>query len=208
VHAQARALQEIKMNYSSEVERDYDVRGWYACVQESRHDGGTPGETLVKVATGVVIRNPFAGKFVAELADLTSPSAAIGHALGERAVALLGNRPVESYGKGGIAGTSGEQEHVVACITTVFGDPLRQQVGGGKAWISSVSKVAVAGTTIDIPLAHKDELYIRSHYDAVTFSVPDAPRPDELLICVAVASGPRVHQRVGGKSVADLKAGV
>ena len=102
----------------------------------------------------------------------------------------------------------GEQEHVVACITTVFGDPLRQQVGGGKAWISSVSKVAVAGTTIDIPLAHKDELYIRSHYDAVTFSVPDAPRPDELLICVAVASGPRVHQRVGGKSVADLKAGV
>ncbi|MCV3211198.1 amino acid synthesis family protein [Mesorhizobium sp. YC-39] len=194
------------MNYSSEVERDYDVRGWYSSVQESRHDGGKPGETLVKVATGVVIRNPFAGKFVAELSDLTNPSSAIGHALGERAVALLGNRPVESYGKGGIAGTAGEQEHVVACITTVFGDPLRQQVGGGKAWISSVSKVAVAGTAIDIPLAHKDELYIRSHYDAVTFSVPDAPRPDELLICVAVASGPRVHQRVGGKSVADLKA--
>ncbi|TGV95665.1 amino acid synthesis family protein, partial [Mesorhizobium sp. M2D.F.Ca.ET.145.01.1.1] len=45
------------MNYSSEVERDYDVRGWYASVQESRHDGGQPGETLVKVATGVVIRN-------------------------------------------------------------------------------------------------------------------------------------------------------
>lgn len=194
------------MSYSSEVERDYDVRGWYSSVQESRHDGGTPGETLIKVATGVVIRNPFAGKFVVELSELTAPSSAIGHALGERAVALLGNRPVESYGKGGIAGTSGEQEHVVACITTVFGDPLRQQVGGGKAWISSVSKVAVAGTIIDIPLAHKDELYIRSHYDAVTFSVPDAPRPDELLICVAVASGPRVHQRVGGKSVADLKA--
>ncbi|MBX3581082.1 MAG: amino acid synthesis family protein [Rhizobiaceae bacterium] len=194
------------MDYSSQVERDYDVRGWHSSIQEIRHDGGEPGDALVKVATGVLIRNPFVGKFVADLSELTKPSAAIGHALGQRAVALLGNRPVESYGKGGIAGTAGEQEHVVACITTVFGDPLREQVGGGKAWISSVSKVAAAGTAIDIPLAHKDELYIRSHYDAITFAVPDGPRADEILICVAVASGPRVHQRVGGKTVADLKA--
>ena len=196
------------MDYSLEVEKNYDVRGWYSTIHEIRHDGGTPGDGLVKVAVGVVIRNPFAGKFVADLSELTGPSPAIGHALGERAAALLGNRPVESYGKGGIAGTAGEQEHVVACITTAFGDPLREQVGGGKAWISSASKVAAAGTAIDIPLAHKDELYIRSHYDAVTFAVPDGPRPDELLICVAVASGSRVHQRVGGKTVADLQAAV
>jgi hypothetical protein len=194
------------MDYSVEVERHYDVRGWYSAIHEIRHDGGRPGDTLVKAAVGVIIRNPFAGKSVADLSALTDPSAAIGHALGKRAAALLGDRPVESYGKGGIAGTAGEQEHVVACVTTAFGDPLRQEVGGGKAWISSVSKVAAAGTAIDIPLAHKDELYIRSHYDAVTFSVPDGPRPDELLICIAVASGPRVHQRVGGKTVADLKA--
>ncbi|MFE0018815.1 amino acid synthesis family protein [Mesorhizobium sp. NPDC059054] len=196
------------MDHSLEVEKNYDVRGWYSTVHEIRHDGGEPGDTLIKVAVGVVIRNPFAGKFVADLSDIVNPSAAIGHALGERAAALLGDRPVNSYGKGGIAGTAGEQEHVVACITTLFGDPLREQVGGGRAWISSVSKVAAAGTAIDIPLAHKDELYIRSHYDAVTFSVPDGPRPDELLICVAVASGPRVHQRVGGKTVADLEATV
>ena len=194
------------MDYSVEVEKHYDVRGWYSTIHEIRHDGGRPGDTLIKAAVGVIIRNPFAGKFVAEMSELTDPSPAIGHALGERAAALLGSRQVESYGKGGIAGTAGEQEHVVACITTAFGDPLRHEVGGGKAWISSVSKVATAGTAIDIPLAHKDELYIRSHYDAVTFSVPDGPRPDELLICIAVASGPRVHQRVGGKSVADLEA--
>ncbi|NMG37791.1 amino acid synthesis family protein [Chelativorans sp. ZYF759] len=194
------------MDYSVEVEKSYDVRGWYASVHEIRHDGGEPGSGLVKVAVGVVIRNPFAGKFVSDLSALTDPSPAIGHALGGRAAALLGDRPIESYGKGGIAGTAGEQEHVVACVTTAFGDPLRQQVGGGLAWISSVTKVASPGTAIDIPLAHKDELYIRSHYDAVTFCVPDGPRPDELLICVAVASGPRVHQRVGGKTVADLAA--
>lgn len=192
------------MNYSSQVERDYDVRGWHSSVQEILHDGGEPGDRLVKVATGVVIRNPFAGKFSADLSALIKPSPAIGHALGQRAMALLGGRQVQSYGKGGIAGTAGEQEHVVACITTAFGDPLREQVGGGKAWISSVSKVASAGTPIDIPLAHKDELYIRSHYDAISFTVPDGPRPDEILICVAVATGSRVHQRVGGKTVADL----
>ena len=194
------------MNYSTEVENTYDVRSWYSTVQEIRHDGGETGDVLVKVAVGIVIRNPFAGKFVSDLSPLTGSSPVIGHALGQRAVALLGGRPVESYGKGGIAGTSGEQEHVVACITTVFGNPLREEVGGGDAWISSASKVAAAGTSIDIPLAHKDELYIRSHYDAMTFSASDGPRPEELLLCVAVASGPRVHQRVGGRTVADFKA--
>lgn len=194
------------MDNSAEVEKHYDVRGWYSTVHEVRHDGGQPGETLIKVAVGVVIKNPYAGTFTSDLSDLIDPSPAIGHALGERAVALLGGRPAESYGKGGIAGVSGEQEHVVACVTTVFGNPLREQVGGGDAWISSASKVGSAGTPIDIPLAHKDELYIRSHYDAITFCVPDGPRPDELLICVAAATGPRVHQRVGGKTVADLKS--
>ncbi len=194
------------MNHSAEVEKNYEVRGWYSCVQEIRHDGGAPGEPLIKVAAGIIIRNPFAGKYAADLSALTQPSASIGHALGKRAVDLLGGRPAESYGKGGIAGTSGEQEHVVACITTEFGNPLRDEIGGGDAWISSASKVAAAGTFIDIPLAHKDELYIRSHYDAITFGVPDGPRPDELLICVAAATGPRVHQRVGGKTVADLVA--
>ncbi len=194
------------MNHSAEVENHYQVRGWYSSVQEIRHDGGEPGEPLIKVAVGVIIRNPFVGTYKADLSALTGPSAAIGNALGERAMALLGGRPAESYGKGGIAGVGGEQEHVVACITTEFGNPLRDQVGGGEAWISSASKVASAGTSIDIPLAHKDELYIRSHYDAITFAVPDGPRPDEILICVAAATGPRVHQRVGGKTVADLAA--
>lgn len=194
------------MNYSSQVEKDYEVRGWYGATQEVLHDGGSATAPLIKAAAGVIIKNPFAGKFVDDLSALTAPSAAIGYALGERAVALLGGRPAESYGKGGIAGVAGEQEHVVACVTTTFGDPLREAIGGGAAWISSASKVASAGTAIDIPLAHKDELYIRSHYDAFTFVVPDGPRPDEILICVAVATGGRVHQRVGGKSVADLKA--
>ncbi|HRF07581.1 MAG TPA: amino acid synthesis family protein [Xanthobacteraceae bacterium] len=194
------------MTQEKELMAAYEVRSWYSAVQEVVHDSGTPGTPLIKAAVAVIFRNPFAGKFVADLSPLTAPSPALGHVLGRRAAALLGGHPVESYGKGGIAGVNGEQEHVVACVTTVFGNALREAVGGGKAWISSASKVAAAGTQIDIPLAHKDELYIRSHYDAMTFAVPDSPRPDEIMICVAVASGGRVHERVGGlKTVGDLK---
>jgi hypothetical protein len=184
--------------------QNYDVRAWYSFLQEIEHDGGQRGrEPLLKAASAVVIRNPFAGRHVADISELTLPSAALGTELGRRAVALLGGRSAESYGKGGIAGTSGEQEHVVACITTTFGNAFRDAIGGGRAWISSVSKTGAAGTLIDIPLAYKDELYVRSHYDAITFATPDAPRPDELLICVGVATGGRPHHRVGGMTVAE-----
>ncbi len=192
------------MKEEDELAAAYDVRCWQSAVQEIEHDGGKRGPSLIKAAVAVVFRNPFAGKYVADLSALMGPSGALGRALTRRAVGLLGGRIVHSYGKGGIAGLNGEQEHVVACVTTIFGDAMREVVGGGNAWISSATKTASAGTSIDIPLAHKDELYVRSHYDAVSIGVPDGPRPDELMICVGIASGGRVHERVGGKSLKDL----
>jgi hypothetical protein len=189
---------------SYESAPSYSVRAWVSQVEEIRHAGGTPADTpLVKAAVGVIIANPFAGRWVDDLSELTAPSAELGTALGRRAAALLGGLPVQSYGKGGIAGAAGEQEHVVACVTTVFGDALRAAVGGGEAWISSATKVGAPGAEIDLPLAHKDALYVRSNYDAVSFRAPDGPRADELLIAVAVASGGRVHHRVGGLRAED-----
>mgnify|MGYP002737913352 FL=1 len=187
------------------VQSSYSVRAWHDFVQEINHDGGPEAaQPLVKAASAVVIKNPFAGTYVEDLSQLIDPSPSIGQELGERATALLGGRPVESYGKGGLAGYAGEQEHVVACVTSVFGDAFRTAVGGGKAWISSVTKTAAAGTSIDIPLAFKDEVYVRSHYDAITITLPDAPRPDELVIIAAVATGGRLHQRSGGTTVQEV----
>lgn len=184
----------------------YDVRKRFVLREEIWHEGGQRvSRPLLKVVSAAVIHNPFAGDYYHDLSALIEPSAALGAMLAEEALALLGGRPVESYGKGGIAGVAGEQEHVVACITTPFGDALRDAVGGGAAWVSSASKVGGPGTTLDIPLAHKDALFIRSHYDAVTLSLPDAPRADELVIALALATGGRVHHRVGGLSVADAK---
>ncbi|MFT4028366.1 MAG: amino acid synthesis family protein [Protaetiibacter sp.] len=185
----------------------YQVRAFHSFVEETLHGvGPAPAVPLVKAAVAVVIANPFAGRWEPDLSPLTAASASLGTELGRRAAALLGGLPVESYGKGGIAGLDGEQEHVVACITTVFGDAFRDAVGGGKAWISSASKVAGAGAQIDIPLAFKDEVYVRSHYDAMTIALPDAPRADELAIIVAVASAGRVNARVGGMTVAEALA--
>lgn len=182
----------------------YQIRGWVSVVQEICHESGPVAEhPLLKAAVGVILRNPFAGRYEEDLSPLTRDSAGLGTELGRRAVGLLGGRAVQGYGKGGIAGVAGEQEHVVACVTTVFGDAFREAVGGGAAWISSATKVGPAGASLDIPLAYKDALYVRSHYDAVTLSCPDGPRPDELLVAVAVSSGGRVHHRVGGLSIED-----
>lgn len=182
----------------------YEIRKWYSVVDETHHEfGPTPAEPVVKAAVCVVMANPFAGRYENDLTALISPSQELGTELGRRAVDLLGGRRVHAYGKGGIAGVAGEQEHVVACVTTAFGDAFRKAVDGGAAWISSATKVGVAGTTLDLPLAHKDALYVRSHYDAITLAVPDAPRPDELLVAVAVSTGGRVHHRVGGLAARD-----
>lgn len=178
---------------------EYEIRSWHAYLEEvSVAEGILHEAPLVKAAVGAIVANPFAGlPFRADLSNLIRPSGQLGRELGRRAANLLG-RPVQSYGKGGIAGTAGAQEHLVACVTTVFGDGFREAVGGGRAWISSMTKVAPAGTSIDIPLAFKDEVYVRAYYDGITFAVPTGPQPDELLICVAVASGPRLNERVGG----------
>jgi hypothetical protein len=190
------------------IEDRYHVRRWHSIVQEIREvEGRLLKVPLLKAAVGVVIKNPFAGKgFVDDLSSLTEHSALIGHDLGKRVSALLDGRPIEGYGKGGIAGLDGSQEHVVACVTSIFGDAFRDEVGGGKAWISSATKVGVPGVSLDIPLAYKDEVYVRSHYDAISFTVPDGPLPDEMVICVAVSSGERPHHRVGGMTIADVSA--
>lgn len=186
----------------------YEVRSWHSTVVEvAEVSGRRLAEPLVKAAVGVIIRNPFSGAgFVEDLSALTTPSGALGVELGRRAVALLGGREVEGYGKGGVAGTDGEQEHVVACVTTVFGNGFRDAVGGGAAWISSFTKVAAADVQIDIPLAFKDEVYVRDYYDGVTLHVDGGPKPDELLICVAVSSGTRPFARMGGMTKAEALA--
>jgi hypothetical protein len=90
-------------------------------------------------------------------------------------------------------------------LTTVFGNVMREAIGGGKAWISSMTKRAAPGAAIDIPLAHKDALYVRSHYDGMTITLHDCPQPDEIAIIAVYATRGRPHHRVGGLATAEIK---
>jgi len=154
---------------------------------------------LRKIAVVAVIDNPFAGRFERDLKPLTDASAEIGRTICTLAVSMLAPHKAQSYGKAAIIGVNGEQEHGVSMLTTVFGNVMREAAGGGKAWISSITKRAAAGATIDIPLAHKDALYVRSHYDGTTITLPDAPLPNEIAIICAFANRGRANHRVGGQ---------
>jgi hypothetical protein len=184
-----------------------EIRKVLVVVEETRRAAGRPGRRpLRKVAAMAVVTNPLAGQgFVEDLSPLVEPSAALGAELGQLALQALGGE-VESYGKAAIAGTAGEQEHANACLTSAFGNAFREAIGGGRAWITSATKVGGPGTAIDVPLAYKDELWVRSHYDAMEVRVPDGPLPEELVVIAAVADRGRLHARLGGMSVEEARA--
>lgn len=182
------------------------IRSFYTFVEHKMMEAGQPADTpLRKVAACALIENPYAGRYVERLEPLIEASADLGRELARLAVDAMGANAVESYGKGAIVGTAGEQEHANALITTTFADPMRKIIGGGKAWISSFTKRAVPGTPIDIPLAYKDALYVRSHYDGMTVMLPDAPQADEIAVIVCLASRGRLNARVGGLARNDAK---
>jgi hypothetical protein len=160
--------------------------------------GTIPERPVVRAVALAVIRNPFAGQWA--VTDLT-PLWAAGAALGERLMpelARLLDGPAVSYGKGAIVGTAGEVEHGGACVHPRLGKPMRAAIGGGAALIPSVVKVAAAGAPIDIPLGHKDDPWSFPHFDAITVMVADAPRPQEIVVAMALADGGRLLNRCGG----------
>jgi hypothetical protein len=184
---------------------EIQIRKLVTLVEEVRAEAGIPAaRPLRRVATAAVVSNPYASQYQEDLSALVEFSRELGRLLGTRAVEALGDAP-ESYGKAAIAGQDGEQEHANAFLTTVFGDELRRAVGGGKAWITSATKVGPMGTSLDVPLAYKDALYVRSHYDAIEVRIPDAPRPNEIVVVVAVTNGGRLNARLGGLAKDDAK---
>jgi hypothetical protein len=70
-------------------------------------------------------------------------------------------------------------------------------LGGGEAWIPSTKRGVAAGATLDLPLGHKDNPWSFDHFETVTVGVPDAPRPQEIVVVIGIADGGRVNPRVG-----------
>lgn len=183
-----------------------DIRKIALGVEEVRHDGGAPlHEPILKAWAGAVVRNPFAGRYVEDITAMMEPLKPIGLDLSKRLVAALGGDPtrIEAYGKGAIVGAAGEIEHS-ALWHVPGGYAMRELLGKALAIVPSAVKMGALGATIDLPTHHKDACYVRSHFDAVTAMIPDAPRADEIVYFLAMTTGGRPHPRVGGLTIEGI----
>ncbi len=152
-----------------------------------------------KVATGVVMENPYARRYVDDLTELVDLGARLGQVLIEEALAVLGC-PVDEvagYGKAAVVGVDGEIEHAAALIHPKFGAPIRAALGKGPAIIPSTKLLGGPGTRIVAPITNCSDIWVFDDMDAIAFSIDDAPHADEVLAVLALAVGGRPLHRIG-----------
>ena len=184
------------------------IRKLMTFVEEVRQEMGRPIDPPTRRAAAVaVIENPFAGRYVEDLSELTQIGEELGRLLTERAVAALGipGDHAESYGKAAAVGEDGELEHAAAILHPKLGAPVRQVLGKGAALIPSSKKRGGPGVVLDIPLGHKDAAFVRSHFDGMEVRISDAPRAGEIVVAVAVTDSGRPLPRVGGLTKDQIK---
>jgi hypothetical protein len=185
------------------------VRKFLAISEENQHAGGPrPARPRTRAAVAAVLNNPYEGKYAADIMPMMEALKPLGLEMSRRLIDALGGDPksIEAYGKGAIVGEAGELEHG-ALWHVPGGYAMRELLGGAKAIVPSTKKVGGLGATIDIPIHHINAAYVRSHFDAMEVRVPDAPRSHELVFVLAMTTGPRVHNRAGGMTAAEIKVG-
>ncbi len=184
----------------------FRLRKMTVILDEIHHDGGPDADRpRQRGAVLAVVSNPFAGRYEAELQSAMEDLKPLGKAMAEKLIAALGGAEgIDAYGKGAIVGEAGELEHG-ALWHAPGGYGMREILGNPKAIVPSTKKVGPMGAAIDLPLTHFGASYVRSHFDAMTVSVPDGPKADEIVFGLVMARGPRVHSRMGGLEVADIK---
>jgi len=165
---------------------------------------GTP--PLTKISVISVVENPHAGQKVEDLSPMISASVELAHGMVGLVAGLCADQDIQSYGKAGLVGLAGEQEHANALLTTAFANPLREMIGNPVAWISSVTKVAPPGTAIDVPVNNIHDVYVRSHYDTVSLCIPGVPMSDEIAVIFCMVTRGRIGARSGGLTHADAIA--
>ncbi len=153
-----------------------------------------------------MIANPFAGRYVPEIAGFMDDLKPFGLSLARQLLDALGGDPkaIEGYGKGAIVGAAGEIEHG-ALWHVPGGYAMREILGDAKAIVPSTKKVGGPGTRLDIPVTHVNASYVRSHFDAFEVGLSDAPKADELLLALVMTTGSRIHARVGGLKASEVK---
>jgi len=171
-------------------------------------EGGRPAPRPLQLfAVAAVLTSPWAGQGFVE--DLKPGIHAVAPVLGQLLTAEIlrmagSGEAVEGYGKAAVVGTSGEVEHASALIHTLrFGNHFRKAVGA-KSYLSFTNTRGGPNCPVVIPLMHKGDEGMRSHYLTIQFSITDAPAPDEIVVALGASIGGRPHHRIGDR-YQDLK---
>ncbi len=188
-----------------------ELRRFVTHVEEIFHEfGPPPPRPLRRGAAMAVIRNPFAGRYVPDIAPFMEELKPLGLDLARRLLGALGRtaHEVTGYGKAAVVGAAGELEHG-ALWHVPGGYGMREalgwreaaagtEAGNALAIVPSTKKVGGPGTAIDVPLTHLNASYVRSHLDAMEVRVSGAPAADEVVYIQVMSLGPRIHERLGG----------
>lgn len=182
------------------------VRKFVLHVEEVLHEFGPAADPpQLKGYIAAVTANPYAGRHVKDLMPLMEALKPLGIQMAERLIAALGGKDrIKAYGKSAIVGENGELEHA-ALWHEPGGYGMRQIIKPSKAIVPSTKKVGGPGTTVDVPLAHVNAAYVRSHFDCIECRIADAPRANEIVWIQSMATGPRIYARAGGLEDKDVK---
>jgi hypothetical protein len=185
---------------------DFTLRKTMLFVEDIHHDNGpAPAQPRRRAAIIALVKNPFAGSYTDDLQSAMDDLKPLGLQMTDRLIdALDGPDGIDGYGKAAMAGENGELEHT-ALWHVPGGYAMRARLGEAKAIVPSSMKLGGVGTRLDIPLGHINAAYVRSHFDGMEVGVPDGPRANELLFALAMSRGPRIHNRMGGLALSDVK---
>jgi hypothetical protein len=175
--------------------------------EEILMEGFRPASTPWRMfAVAAIVRNPWAGRFVENLKpEIMAYGPKLGDMMTQRMIALAGSgEAIEAYGKAAVVGLNGEVEHASGLIHTLrFGNFYREAVSA-KSYLAFTNTRGGANASIMVPLMDKNDAGRRSHYMTIQFSIPDAPRDDEIVVALGGATSGRPHHRIGDR-YQDLK---
>lgn len=204
-----------------------DIRRVFTQVETIHHEfGPRAAQPLVRGAIGAVLTNPYAGRYEADILPMMGLLDPVGVDMAHRLLAAM-DVPVErigTYGKGAIVGEAGELEHGAlwhvpggyamrellgwkgsrVAYTAGQDDGKKGQPANALSIVPSTKKVGGPGATLDVPLTNINASYVRGQFDAIEVRVPGAPQSDEIVFILAMSTGYRVHERVGGLRAEDI----
>jgi hypothetical protein len=188
----------------------HGIRKIVTYTEDTFIEGGKNAPVPLRLfAVAAVLKNPWAGEGFVD--DLKPQIHAVAPILGEQITNTLlgltgGGDAIEAYGKAAVVGSNGEIEHASALIHTLrFGNFYRKAVGA-KSYLSFTNVRGGPNCAISIPMMHKHDEGMRSHYLTLQFAINDAPGPDEIVVALGASIGGRPHHRIGDRyqDLADL----